>query len=812
MRKRPLLWFACVFLSGLAFERYESMGLLLIPLLVIGEEIYFGVKHKANWKVAGRSLILLSAFLLGMWHMEAEESFRTGYMRELDSTSKEVIVWGQVQEIKHTDYGVRMRLSDCCIRLRKQYVPCNDVLVYASSTHFQVGEIHKIKGQLNRFESARNEGNFNSLVFYQSQKIDFAVWLESSQKIGVRESAVRDFLLALKIRLLQVLQYNMDESASGFFSGVLLGDKTNLAKEVKDLFELGGISHILAISGLHVSMIGRNFYRLLRKCGCRFVGAGILAAGLLLLYGYIVGNSMSAVRAIGMMLIFFLGQCMGRSYDMLNALGAMVLVLMWDNPFLLEYSGFWFSVMALIGVGFVGDTFSKAFESDAKGIRKSLFKIKSGLMMSLGITIATLPVVASCYYEIPLYSILVNAVTLPILTPIFLLAVLGVLMGLISFAGGVIGSMFSILSKIILLPCSWGFGFYIWLCERVAKLPFAQIVCGKPQGWIVVVYYVLLAIGVILIQKLEREASTKRTQDASCEYVRKSRRLIYGISLMCLCIILCPKSKPFEITFLDVGQGDAIYITTGDGTTYFIDGGSTSEESVGEYCVLPFLKSKGVSHIDYWFVSHADNDHISGIFEVLKCGYEIGCLVMSKYAPADENMLQLISTTELYGVQVIYMDAGDKIMSDVASFTCLHPWDASMQDKNEASLVLKFEVNLERCNRDCVISVAGEKVSMKESVLRAIFAGDISSETEQLLLEKGVVDNVWLYKASHHGSKYSNSSELLEALKPEISVISCSLRNVYGHPHEEAICRIEAVGCKLFYTMENGQVTIRLLQ
>ena len=815
MRKRPLLWFACVFLCGLAFERYRSIGLLFVPLAFMGVEIYFGVRYKTIWNAAGRSLILLSAFLLGIWHMEEGECFRARYMEQLEDGTQieKVLVWGEIIEIKHTDYGVRMRLSDCYIRLKEELIPCNDVLVYASSSHYHVGEFHKINGKLNIFDTARNEGNFDSKSFYQSQKIDFAIRLENSKMIGVRESAVRDFLLDLKVGLLEILQDNMDERAAGFFSGMLLGEKSNLEKEVKDLFELGGISHILAISGLHVSMIGRNIYEILRKMGIGFAGAGVLAGMLLLAYGFLVGNGMSAVRAIGMMLIFFLAQIFGRSYDMLNALGAMMLVLLWDNPFFLEYSGFWFSIMALMGVGFVGQTFSRSFKNSKQqtlSLRSILNRVIQGLVLPLGITLTTLPVVASCSYEIPLYSILVNAVVLSLLTPIFMLSILGALTGLFSLSGGILGVICEGISKVLLLPCSWGFGFYIWLCEFVEKLPFASVICGKPKNGIVIAYYAVLALTVLFLQRLQIEEG--KEQRAEKIIVHRKRNLVLGISLICLWLIIYPKSKPFEVTFLDVGQGDAIYIAAGDSTTFFIDGGSTSEERVGEYRILPFLKYKGVASIDYWFVSHTDSDHISGIFEVLESGYDISHLVLSKYAPKDESMLQLVSLAKACNTQVIYMDAGDKIMSDVAEFTCIYPRDTSAQDKNEASLVLDVEVKMRASGKIDSVLVSDEMVHIGNSKLSALFAGDISSETEQYLLRKGLLKDVWLYKASHHGSKYSNSTDLLQVLQPEVSVVSCSLGNVYGHPHEEAVRRIEEVGSKLFYTMENGQVTIRLLQ
>ena len=760
MRKRPLLWFACVFLSGLAYARYKNTVLFLVLLVFIAIEIYYGANHKRIVKTAGRSVILLSAFLLGVTHMTLEEAFRERYMHELEEQSEDVLVWGKIKEIKHTDYGVRMRLSDCYVHLSEATVPCNDIMVYASVSQFHVGEIHKIKGKLKLFEAARNQGNFDYKVFYQSQKIDFAVSLYESSLLGNEASKVETGILLFKKRLLEVYETCMDESAKGFFSGLILGEKDDLEEEIKELFALGGISHMLAISGLHVSMLGRNCYQGLRKCGVGFTLAGGLATVFLLLYGCMVGESMSAVRAIGMLLVFFLGQCLGRSYDMLNALGAMLIVLLWENPFLLEYSGFWFSVMALMGVGYLGQK----------------------MPVSVAVSLTTLPVVASCYYEIPLYSPVVNAITLPFLAPIFLMAVLG----------GMVGLWMPLLARVLLMPCSWGLGFYIWVCEIVERLPFASIICGAPTPWVIAIYYLVLFIGGDILHKYNVD-KTQKKRFCLCRCVQDYRKLgiVLGVSVLCIGMLVYPKEKELEISFLDVGQGDAIYISTGDGAVYFIDGGSTSEEKVGEYRILPFLKSKGIACIDYWFVSHADMDHISGLIEILEAGYRINYLVVSKYAPMDEVLDELLLTAKKNNVAILKMQEMDCVRTAQTRLRCLYPWNAEEEDKNETSLVLQFEVLDDK------------------NLYKAFFAGDISSETERKLWKNGVLSDVNLYKVSHHGSKYSNSKELLDEIAPECAVISCSSNNVYGHPHEDTLQRLKEINCQIMQTKDSGQITIK---
>jgi len=764
MRKRPLLLCACVFLSGLVCQRYDNLLFIIVLLGTMVTEIIIGINHKRIKSTAGRSIVLLSAFLLGMIHMQGEENFRNAYMSQVEDGNK-VTIWGEIKKIESTDYGIRMLLTDSYIHLEKEDVPCNDVMVYASSKHFRVGEIHKIIGKLHTFEQARNQGNFDAHVFYQSQKIDFSIWMEDSEYLGEKTNWIQEYMLIMKDRWKAVYEDCMERSAAGFFIAMVVGDREMLDDMTKELFALGGLSHILAISGLHVSMIGRGLYHRLRKCQLGFFPAGLLAGSVLAGYCIMVGDSMSTLRAVGMMYIFFLGQCMGKSYDMLNALGAMCLFLLFQNPFLIEYSGFWFSFTALLGVGFVGNTFSEVYEEMKKGKR-----IWKGLGMSVGITLTTLPVVAACYYEIPLYSSLVNFVALPILTPVFVLAV----------CGGLVGLFFPAIAKLLLFPCGLGYEFYIWLCKGVAELPFASIICGEPKPWVFVIYYLILSVGVVLL----RRKRISLHQKICCSI---------GLSMICLVLIIYPKSKPCEITFLDVGQGDAIYISTGDDITYFIDGGSTSEESVGDYRILPFLKAKGVASIDYWFVSHADTDHVSGVLEVMESGYEVEHFVISEHAPMDENMDLLLATAEACGSEVIYMEAGDCVQTEHTRLKCLYPWSKENMDRNDASMVLELEIEV------------------KDNVYRAFFAGDISSEVEEMLMGKGCVDDVWLYKASHHGSKYSNSKEFLEVLQPEITVISCGESNIYGHPHAEVLDRIENTGSDIRQTQNSGQITIQVV-
>ena len=780
MRKRPLMLIACVFLTGLAYQRYDIKVLVVVGLLLVLRECWIGRQTKNFKKAAGRSIFLLSAFFLGVFHMWQETEFRAAYMSKLKDGSR-ITVWGELIKWESTEYGYRGILSECYINFNEGTIPCNDIMVYTSSDQYKIGQIHKITGKVNMFSEARNQGNFDAKKYYQSMKIDFAVDEESSVIVGNDTSVLKSRLISMREKIGSVYENCMSEKSAGFYKAMVIGDKLELDENLKYLFLVGGISHILAISGLHVSILGRGIYRLLRLGGIRFSISGLCGGIVLIFYCIMTGNSTSTVRAVGMMLCFFLSQWIGRSYDMLNALGGMILFLLWENPFLMENSGFWFSVMALMGVGLIGTELSQKEE-----VKRKKISLK-GIGMSIGITLSTLPVTALAYYEIPIYSPLVNFIVLPLLSPIFCCAIIG----------GVLGAVFQMyeLVTILLLPCQWLLSFYEWICQIVEQLPGACVICGKPEWWQVVLYYGILFGGVYVLRILRRNEKKEDNR------IRLNKNVVFPVLIvLCSLCIFFPKSKLFEITFLDVGQGDGIYICAGDGTSYFIDGGSSSVASVGEYRILPFLKAKGIDTIDFWFVSHCDKDHISGLMEILEKGYKIEHIVLHEQSSNEENYILLCKKAKERGIKIIHMDAGDKICSKDMEINCIFPvfedGKTLGMNENDNSLILQVEWKRKGDNEGFL----------------ALFAGDISTEMEHILCDKKILEDVDLWKANHHGSNYSNSIEFIKTIQPEYIVISCGKNNLYGHPGIKAVERMETIEAELFYTMENGQVTFPLIQ
>ena len=245
-----------------------------------------------------------------------------------------------------------------------------------------------------------------------------------------------------------------------------------------------------------------------------------------------------------------------------------------------------------------------------------------------------------------------------------------------------------------------------------------------------------------------------------------------------------------------MGQGDGILIQTPENRHYLIDGGSSSQKELGRYCLLPALKNQGISYLDGIFISHTDLDHISGVQELLEyiekglTIIRVGHLILpgwngGKQQP--EAWKELAGAAERAGVKVVTANAGDKFPSASISFSILWPEaGAEGKDVNEEAMVMEL--------------IYGD--------FEMLFTGDIGEETEKKLLSEGRLKDVDCLKVGHHGSRYSSSEAFLAVVKPEISIISCSSTNTYGHPSPETIQRLEECGSQVEYTMKNGAITL----
>lgn len=746
---------AVVSICGILFSLYHYLWIIIFLVGIIIYAQYNLLTKKKYIKAVIWGSILIIAFMVCEVNCTVKDNERVQYLSKL-TDGESVYVFGRIykSEYKNNSYSYYLKSNSGF-----------KVLIYSDNDILSVGDCSTIKGKVHKFSSATNEGEFNQKEFYYSQMILFRLDPEKIVKLDKRIFNFEKAIYVFKNELTNSLKKISDGEELGALCTMLLGEKSLLSNDMKESYQDAGISHILAISGLHISLVGIGIYGFMRKRRAGFVCAMIVAGGIAYIYYFMSGCAISTERALFMFFLTMIAQTIGRSNDMLNSLGISILIIVYENPFIIKYPGFVFSVVAVMGVALI--------VRDISGN-----KIKVAILSSVAMQLATIPVVAIYYYEIPAYSVIINIIVLPLISIVFISGLSAAFIGLISAP----------IASIVIIPAIVVLKLYTFLCNIAQGLMFNKIIVGCPGAEKIVVYYVILFMLIFV-----------------CKKYKSIVIRMFGICVL-LSIIFVRGHTDGEIDFLDVGQGDAIFVQIESGESVFIDGGSSSKKKVGENIILPFLKYNRVRKIDYWFISHADEDHVNGLTEVLESNYCIENVVISKASKCDENMQKIISLSQEKGINVIEISAGDTFRFANTQITCIAPGEGGRSDNRNNSDSRSNSEQFDANDSSLVLLVDDKKNN-----LRCMLAGDISSEVENSLVKKyGNKIDIDIYKANHHGSKYSSSKEWLNALSPDISVISCGENNRYGHPHEETLERFGEIDCKVFRTDENGQIRILL--
>ena len=664
-------------------------------------------------------------------------------------------VSGEVQECQAEEYSLSVYLKQVCLTVGSEQIPIENIKVYLNKEEqIRIGMFLRVCGKLEEIPGPRNPGEFDSKQYYACRKIYYQMKEGEVCDKSIGYSYFGQFLQEIR----QKAETILDEAAgayAGIFQAMILGERGNLDAETKMQYQMAGIMHILAISGLHISFVGMGFFRLLKKAGTGNGVAGAVSAFLIYAYGVVTGGSVSAMRAVGMFLVLIGAGIAGRSYDLLSAMALSAIVLLLDAPAYLYNVSFLLSFGAVIGIGALTPEICSLLN-----LKKRTAKSLAG---SVIVWLITLPIALHAYGEVSLAGVILNLLVLPTSGIVLASGIFALPVGIFVIE----------IAKRVVFPGKCVLFFYEKLCEVVGWIPHSTWIAGSPQLWQCAVYYVMLGVAFTGVKWGKKAASV-------------------ALVIFAVVFLGYHSRNGLTITCLDIGQGDCCVLKMPGGENFLIDGGSSNKKNTAVYQILPYLKNQGIAILDGIFVSHTDQDHISGIEELLElCAQKLTTvrvknLILPDWDTTGGEYEKLKMLAEQTGIRVQTVREGNLLKTKEAQIEILAPENgADGSDTNEDGMVMKVHFGK----------------------FRGLFTGDIGAETEKKLLDS--MEDVDFLKVAHHGSKYSTCQGFLDVVSPEIAVISCSAKNTYGHPSADTIKKLEDCGAQVEYTMKNGAITVR---
>ena len=800
------------------------------------------------------SLLCLTLFMLNFY------SVNHRYRRERESIDYilplQAVLRGKVMYVEEQEKKWKLLLSACIVdtALEKKNSSLKNEEKYQrrNDLHFQKlilylpkestgegsmplplpGQICSVKGHFLELSPATNEGEFSLPSYYKGEGISGVFQAKTIELVRGESSPFAKELFTLKQSLGNRIDALFPEETAGFLKSLFLGERSGITLSEKNLYQSAGISHILAISGLHLSLLGGFFYRLLRKIKLSSLLSSLITSFFLFSYFLFTGSSHSAFRALFMLFLRFAAIQLGKGKDLLSQLSFALLFLLWLNPLSLYSIGMQCSFFTLF-------VFFLLEERPGKAVRKKKEKALSKICKNLALGfskhpslllkfpaylsklipcllstlphrlqgsflfyLALLPLFSLTQFSFPLYAPLLNLLLLPLLPFFFLLGAISILLSYLPEQDFLLLRLFSFSSRFLL---NLLFQIFHLFMEKSLALPFSQILLGKMQALSVIFYFLFLYL-LFFFPKA------------------KSLSLLLSLGfLLSLPLYLPRPPKELEIAALDVGQGDGFVLRKG-ALVFTIDNGSTSKNLFPEQIFFPYCKAKRIQHIDYALLTHCDRDHISGIQALLEKNPSISLshLILPASALQDHRYDLLKRLAYNHGADVSYWQKGDELVFSEQGI-CLSAkktaWAENPSTSKKRGPDTKGHQLHIRCfypNDSTYIEEANAHsigCLLEYGHFRMLFTGDMPKESEEALLENcreteasPIVD---VLKLAHHGSKTSSCPSFLSETRAKFALFSYGKKNRYGHPHKSTVENCKKYRLFPLETAKLGEILIK---
>jgi competence protein ComEC len=636
------------------------------------------------------------------------------------------------------------------------------------------GCVCKVAGTLAKPAIAKNPNGFNYRNYLETKQI---FWIVESQESPLQACSPNkpSFLTMLKqVRFsgIQYLEHHFPPEIASLSAALIFGDRSLLSPDLLNDYQKSGIVHLLAISGLHVSLlVGMVFYIGIRIGLTRQFMTNFLLM-ILPIYVILTGASPSVIRASLMIFLILITVKWKKNIKLfpIDAISLAFMLYLLFAPFVLYDVGFQLSFSVSLGIILSAPSILKQYQKNSSRM----------IVTSIIAQLAAFPILLYHYFEISLISTAANLLYIPLFSFLYLPGLYILFLAQLIF-GKTPEIILDVFTKIIYLSNH--------LIEQLANLPFAHFIPGRPNG-LFLILYVLVIMAIFLIWE-------------AGHYSKKVEHLLLLSFFLFSFQAGWNFFNPFgEVTMIDVGQGDCILIHLPNGKgNYLIDTGGvmnfneeqwrkrTKPFEVGRDVVVPYLKGKGITTIDKLILTHGDMDHIGGAISIIK-ELKVKQILFPDVLEISPTERLIMEEAKTKGISVSKVSEGDQWKSDNAYFYILSPEKTFKGERNRGSISL-------------LAKVGG---------LTWFSAGDLDQIGEENVIKKYPHLTVDVLKAGHHGSKTSSAESFIQQIMPKVALISVGEKNHFGHPHQEVLERIKKTNTLIFRTDQQGAITYRFYQ
>lgn len=701
-------------------------------------------------------LVAYCGFFLGSYRVYSITNATKKYL------NNHCIIRGQIySDVKKTGYTSSFSVLVDSVELDNKIYSCScriKVIDYKNKPGYIVPYNYvTLSGVLECEDTYKNTKSFSYKDYLLRQGISCTMLADDTPEIESMPCGSR-FLSHAVYNMVKnaegVFQKYLKPDISGLMKGVIFGDTSGIKDEYYKNFQNSGIVHIFAVSGYNTWLL----FGMLSFLMCFFRDDSRIKISLIILllclYTIMSGCSPSVMRAFVMAAVVLTGRVVKRKPDPLTSLSLAAIVILLINPLTIGDAGFQLSFACGASIILIYPKL-KRIKIPAGGA------VKDAIILNISISLGILPLIIYYFNSVPLYSLLSNIAAVPLVS-IFTAAGIALLPLSIVFTGGACAAAWiaNAAGRMILIVSGF-----------ISGLPFSTLNFITPGIAEICIYYLLLSI-ILGFMKIK-------------EWYRPFAEIL---TIAVLVFFIYGEAVPgkLKLSFIDVGQGDSILITTPDNKNILIDGGGKTENSysgtdIGKDVLVPYLYSHGVKKLDMVISTHSHADHLQGLVAVLK-DFEVDNFVKTDLCSQD-SYDSLLREGALDSSKVVNVEENDIITAGkYVKMYVLSP-ENKTEDENDSSIVIKLVY------RD----------------FSALFTGDISSETAHNLCKQDIKSDI--LKIPHHGSSDSLDNSFLDEVNPEAAVI-CVGRNNFGHPSQSTLDSISERRIMLYRTDMDGEIII----